>query len=160
MKKQFLCGILLLITVTLFSQTTIDSNLNRSKDQLYSLKKSCIEVNFDLLIKNEHVDSNYTVIFQKWKSDDSYTLEIPKRAKGKFSTYLNYNEIYYISFSCNGYITKIMEINTYNAPKMDWQANITIIMPKGKREPIYTGGIAYNPYKGEFVKTRHYLNKE
>jgi len=156
--KQLLLLCLVIITSLAHPQSTIDSNLNRTKEQVSELKKSCIVVNFDLLIKNQHVDSSYTITFQKWKSNDSYTLKVPEKAHGRFTAYFNYGEIYYVSFSCNGYITKVMEFNTYNAPKMDWQADLTIVMTKGKRKPIYTVGIAYNPYQGEFVRTRHYLN--
>lgn len=158
--KQLLLVCSVMLTLLSQSQSTIDSNLNRTKDQVSELKKSCIVVNFDLLIKNQHVDSTYTITFQKWKSNDSYVLKVPKKASGKFTAYFNYGEIYYISFSCNGYITKVMEFNTYNAPRMDWQADLTIVMAKGKREPIYTGGIAYNPYQAAFVRTHRYLKKE
>lgn len=155
--KQLLLVCIMMITSLAYTQSTIDTNLNRSKDQLSTLKKDCIEVNFDILIKNHHVDSTYTVCFENKVTNVVTTLNVPIDKQGKFTAYLNYNQSYMISFSCNGYITKVIEFNTFNAPKMDWQANIAILMPQGKREPIFAGGFAYNPYMGEFIRTNRYL---
>lgn len=150
-KLLFVC--IMMITALSYSQS-IDTNLNQSKDQLKAIKDDRIKVTFDLLINNQHVDSNYVVYFKKGNQNSVYKLEVPRKQEGQFTAYLCYNQSYTITFECNGYISKIMEISTYNAPKYDWQANISIIMPRGKREAIYCGGIAYNPYLGEFVKTR------
>lgn len=139
---------LILISTTISSQQSFDTNVCKTKREIKYLDVNFIKIDLTVKIDNELVnDSNFVLTIVDLNSNKSKTIKTPN----SYIIYLDFNRQYEITFSHNNTNIKSIIVDT-EAPIDNWYIKTSVNLSKQSKDLIIAGGIRYNFKSKTFEK--------